>query len=140
MFKLTRTSNGLSDLVSEIFSDVSNGIEKYNPFFPKINTSETDDNFQIDVYYPGLKKEDYKVKVENKTLTISSNFSEDKEEKSEKYHYKEFYQKTFSRNFILPDEIIKNKIKASCEDGILKIMIPKDKIKEKQSKFDVNIE
>ena len=86
------------------------------------------------------KKENFKIKVEDKRLVISSNFSEKKEQDGERYHFREFSQREFSRSFALPDEVIKNKIKASYEDGVLKVIIPKDKVKEKQSKFEINID
>lgn len=126
--------------LSEMFNDFSTGIETFSYGYPKVNTVEEADNFRVDVYYPGLKKENFKIKVEDKRLLISSNFSEKKEESGEKYHFREFAQKEFSKGFVLPDEVIKNKIKASYEDGVLKVTIPKDKVKEKQSKFEVTIE
>jgi len=126
--------------LSEMFNDFSDGIETFSSGYPKVNTIEETDNFRVDVYYPGLKKENFKIKVEDKRLLISSNFSEKKEESGERYHFREFSKRDFARSFILPDEVIKKDIKASYEDGVLKVIIPKDKVKEKQSKFEINIE
>lgn len=126
-------------LMSEVFDGFSNGIENFSYGYPRINTVENESDFRVDVYYPGMKKEDFKVNVENKTLTIRSTASENKEENSEKYHFREFSKREFTRKFVLPDEVVKNKITALYEDGVLKIVIPKDKVKEKQSKFEVNI-
>jgi len=140
MYGLIKSNRDFFGAMSEMFEDFSNGIENWNHGYPKINTVENEADFRVDVYYPGMKKEDFKVDVENKILSISSTASEDKEEKSEKFHFKEFSKREFVRKFTLPDEVIKDKIKASYEDGVLKVIIPKDKVKEKKSKFQVNIE
>lgn len=127
-------------LFSDMFNDVSTSFETLSYGYPRINSSEDENNFKVDVYYPGLKKENFKIKVENKTLSICSNFSEKKEEVGGKFHFQEFSKREFNRRFVLPEDIVKSGIKASYEDGVLKIVIPKDKKKEKQSNFEVNIE
>jgi len=139
MYGLIKRNKDLFGMMSEMFDDFSTGVESWTHGYPKINTYEDDSNYKVDVYYPGMKKEDFKVNVENKVLSIRSSFS-DKKEDTEKYHFKEFSKREFCRSFSLPDEIVKSKIAASYEDGVLKIVIPKDKAKEKQSKFQVNIE
>ena len=139
MYGLIKRNKDLFGMMSEMFDDFSTGVESWAHGYPRVNTSEDDSNYKVDVYYPGMKKEDFKVSVENKVLSIRSSFSDKKEENSEKYHFREFSKREFCRNFSLPDEVIKNKIAASYEDGVLKIVIPKDKVKEKQSKFEVDI-
>jgi HSP20 family protein len=84
-----------------------------------------------------MKKENFKIKIEDKKISISSILPEEKEE--EKYYFKEFHKRKFNRAFALPENIIKTKISASYEDGVLKILIPKDKAKEKESNFEVEI-
>ena len=127
-------------VISDLFDDFATEIEKVNYGFPKFNTVEEDERFRIDVFYPGMKKENFKIQIDKNILKISSNLSEKKEEKNEKYHFKEFYEKEFSKNFSLPEEIQKNNIKASYEDGVLKVMITKDKKKIEESKYDVKIQ
>ncbi len=119
---------------------LSSGVETFSYGYPRVNTVENENDYTVDVYYPGMKKEDFKVKVEGKTLSISSEISENKEENGGKYHYKEFSKREFSRKFVLPEEIVKEEIKASYKSGVLKIIIPKDKAKEKQSFFEINID
>jgi len=129
-----------SGLFSDIFEDVVNGVETISYGYPKVNTVETENDYRVDVYYPGMKKEDFKVKVESRTLSINLSLSEEKKEDTDKYHFREFAKREFSRRFILPEEVVKKDIKASYEDGVLKIVIPKDKEKEKQSNFNINVE
>lgn len=134
----------LFELASEMLGTLSTGIESKIYAYPKINTFENDNHFRLDIYYPGIKKQDFKIKVEDKKLNISSDFSAKKEEKEEKENetirFKEFYNRDFSRTFVLPNNVVKSEIKASYEDGVLKIVIPKDKAKEKEMNFNINVE
>ncbi|OQP52936.1 hypothetical protein A4D02_21240 [Niastella koreensis] len=50
---------------------------------------------------------------------------EKKEEKDERYTRKEYNYSSFSRSFTLPEEVIKDKIEAVYEDGVLRIKLPK---------------
>ena len=78
----------LFELASEMFGTISTGIESKIYAYPKINTFENDNQFRLEVYYPGMKKQDFKIKVEDKKLNISSDFSNKKEDKeSETIHF-----------------------------------------------------
>jgi HSP20 family protein len=58
-------------------------------------------------------------------LTISSEKEESKEEKDALYTRKEYNYSSFSRSFTLPEEVNKEKIEATYEDGVLKLALPK---------------
>jgi HSP20 family protein len=92
---------------------------------PAVNIVEGNDEYRIEVAAPGLNKEDFKINLENDSLTVSANKEVQSEEKDEKYTRKEFSYTSFSRSFYLPESIINDKIEASHKDGILTIHIPK---------------
>ncbi len=93
---------------------------------PAVNVSEDEDKFSIEVAAPGMKKEDFKVRIENDVLTISSEKKEEKEEKNNSYTRKEFCYQSFQRSFSIPEgHILGEKITASYTDGILHIELPK---------------
>lgn len=83
---------------------------------------ENDNEFIVDFYLAGVKKEDITVDVENDTLTVKG---ERKASKEIKYNRKESIQGIFQKSFILPENVDKDNINASMEDGVLKILIPK---------------
>jgi HSP20 family protein len=128
-----------SKVVDDMFNDVLYGIKKFSHDYPKVNSLEDGENYKIEFYCPGLKKENFKISIDNKILTISSNFSKEKDEGDKKYWLKEFLKSEFSRKFILPDFVIKDKIKASYEEGVLNVIIPKDKDKETKNHFEIKI-
>jgi HSP20 family protein len=102
---------------------------------PAVNITEHKDNFMVSLAAPGLKKDDFKIDIEGDMLTISSEKEESKEEKDKKFTRKEYNFSSFSRSFTLPAEIIKEKIEAKYEDGVLKIALPrKDAVKAEIAK------
>ena len=92
---------------------------------PAVNIVENKDDYLVTLAVPGMNKDDFNIDVNGTMLTISCEKEEKKEEKDAKYNRKEYNYSSFSRSFTLPDEINKEKIYASYENGILKINLPK---------------
>jgi len=94
---------------------------------PAVNISETDDHYEVEMAAPGMKKEDFKIELDNNVLTISSEKSEEREGSgNEKYTRREFSYQSFQRSFTLPKEVVdEEKIKAHYKDGVLHLLIPK---------------
>jgi len=72
------------------------------------NISENESDYLVEISAPGLKKEDIKIELENDVLKISSNVENEKEEKNENYHKREFYKSSFERSFAIPKGVNKN--------------------------------
>jgi HSP20 family protein len=92
---------------------------------PAVNVKELDKTFEIELAAPGLNKKDFKVTAENGILTISSEKKEEQEMKEKDYTRKEFSYSSFSRSFMLPENASEEDIKASYEDGVLKLHVGK---------------
>ncbi len=104
---------------------------------PAVNVKEDDNEFQIDVAAPGLKKGDFKVNYDNGRLTISSERKTEHEEKDGgKITRKEFSYQSFQRSFSVPETTVDpNKIEAKYIDGILHVKLPKrEEVKPKPVK------
>lgn len=101
---------------------------------PAVNIMETKDNFMIEVAAPGMKRDDFKITLDNNMLIISSETEENSEEKDEDYTRKEFYYSSFQRSFTLPQSVIADKISAKYSDGILNITVPKTEEAKKKVK------
>ena len=104
---------------------------------PAVNVKENDNEFQIDVAAPGLKKNDFMLNFENGRLTISSEKKEEFEEKErEKITRREFSYQSFQRSFTVPQNIVNSdKISAKYADGILHVILPKrEEVKPKPAK------
>ena len=117
----------LSDLLEDIFSTNESGTARKNlaASLPAVNIVETEDQFAIEFAAPGLKKEDFKVNLDNNVLTVSSEKEDKEEDKNKNYTRREFNYSSFQRSFTLPDSANSEKISAEYKDGVLKIEIPK---------------
>lgn len=98
---------------------------KFASNLPAVNIKEDDKEFKVEVAVPGLKKNDFKITTENGMINISAEREDTKEEKEGNYTRKEYNYNSFSRSFLLPEDVKDEDIKAKYEDGILKLSIPK---------------
>lgn len=105
---------------------------------PAANVTETPDEFKVELSVPGFSKEDFKIEIEKSILSISAskeNKAEEKDE-NEKVIRQEFTSSSFSRSFILPENVDTENISAEQKDGVLNISLPKkiqaaeDKVKK----------
>lgn len=124
-------SNGqkaVRTLLSDFFDT-----EKFftSPFFnttdllPAVNVTDNEKDYGIELAAPGLKKDDFKISVENGRLNISAEREEKEEEKKKNYTRREFSYTSFSRSFTLPENANEDKIDAKYENGVLKISLAK---------------
>ena len=92
---------------------------------PAVNIRETKNNFKLEVAAPGFKKEDFKVTTENGLLIINAETSSEQNEEKENYTRKEFSCSSFTRTFSLPENVVEEGIKATYNEGLLKIELKK---------------
>ena len=98
-----------------------------NTTIPAVNIKETNDTFDVEVAAPGMKKNDFKVELDGNMLTISSEKTDETNEKEgERYSRREFSYQSFQRTFQLPKDVVDaDKIGARYENGVLHLVIPK---------------
>ncbi|KAI5670569.1 hypothetical protein M9H77_10933 [Catharanthus roseus] len=97
----------------------------------RIDWRETPEAHIFKADLPGLKKEEVKVEVEEgRILQISGERSREKEEKNETWHRMERSSGRFLRRFRLPEDAKMDQIKASMENGVLTVTVPKEEVKK----------
>jgi HSP20 family protein len=98
-----------------------------NTTIPAVNIKETNDTFDVEVAAPGMKKDDFKVELDGNMLTISSEKTDERNQKEgERYSRREFSYQSFQRTFQLPKDVVDaDKIEARYENGLLHLVIPK---------------
>ncbi|XP_052184412.1 17.4 kDa class I heat shock protein-like [Diospyros lotus] len=100
----------------------------------RIDWKETPEAHVFKADLPGLKKEEVKVEVEEGgILQISGERSKEQEEKNDKWHRVERSSGKFLRRFRLPENAKLEEVKASMENGVLTVTVPK----AEQKKADV---
>ena len=116
MVPVRRTQTWLPDIFNDFFDNT--WMEKTNATAPAINIRETETNYEIEVAAPGMTREDFTIKIENNNQLVVS--MEKKHEQKE--------DKKEEQAMILPDDVVKEKIQARMEHGVLTIDIPKQTV------------
>ena len=100
---------------------------------PAVNIRESADNFEVEVAAPGMEKQDFKIQLENNTLTISSKKEQSQEKQETNYTRREFSYQSFQRTFILQRDVVNDEgIAAKYDNGVLHLIIPKkEEVKQK---------
>ncbi|MBI1921337.1 MAG: Hsp20/alpha crystallin family protein [Geobacter sp.] len=105
---------------------------------PPVDIFETADAVIIKAELPGIEQKDIEVKIEDGTLVLRGERKHDEDIKKENYHRVERYYGPFQRTFSLPSAINQEKVKATCDKGVLTIVLPRrDEKKPKQINVEV---
>lgn len=101
-------------LHSDLWRQMDRAFDTTAEFSPAYEVSEQDDHYAISLDIPGVKKDEIKIEVLDKNLTISG----------ERKKFEKSYG-TFKRSFVLPSTVSTDKIEAHYEDGVLNLYVPK---------------
>jgi HSP20 family protein len=133
---ISKSVNNFFDdfLTKDLFDWTDRNFAALGSNLPSVNLKETDSKLEVEMAAPGMKREDFKVEIDNNTLMISSEKEEEREETRKKDNYvrKEFNYQSFYRSFYLPENVDENKIEATYKDGILHVTIAKKPGSEKK--------
>jgi len=137
-FGFDRSIHQLFDSFMDFPKEWDFPIKGTNELFPKVDISETPQQYDIRAEIPGMKKEDIKISVNKNVLTLSGEKKEEKKIEDKKVHRMESYYGSFQRSFVLPDGIKADKVEATFKDGVLAITVPKsEETKEKTVEIKV---
>ncbi|KAL0014454.1 hypothetical protein SO802_001523 [Lithocarpus litseifolius] len=124
-------------LISQVF-----GNEIFDPFLcminkcPVLNTptdwKETTEAHVFIADLPGLNKEELNVEVvdDGRVLQLSGERKEEKGDENVKWHTGERFRGKFLRRFRLPENAKTDEVKASMENGVLTVTVPKQEPKK----------
>ena len=132
LVRTKRNANEMPSIFDDFFDFSPNSVFRRGHNVP-VNVKETDDSYHLELAAPGMKKEDFKIELDENVLTVSSERKEEHNEEKENYTRREFSYASFSRSFSLPGSVNGDKIKANYKDGVLSVDIPKSN--QKKSRF-----
>ena len=105
-------------------------------WMPDVEVKETKDDFVLYVALPGVKKEDVEMEIKDNLLTISGK-REIKDSNNDNWLRREIPAGHFYRAFKIGARVKTDAVKASFQDGILEIKIPKaDEAKPNKIQID----
>jgi HSP20 family protein len=109
---------------------------------PPANVVENENEYRVELGVPGMKKEDFKIDLDENTkiLTISAESKEEKtnENKKERFTRREYSYHSFSRSFSLPENADLEAISGKYENGMMILTIAK-RSSIKPSKKEIKI-
>lgn len=106
---------------------------------PSVDIYETDSGIVIEAELPGVKQDDIHIEVENHILSLKGERKENNEVKEDNYYRRERVVGRFHRAFTLPVDCNHDAIKASFNNGVLRLEIPKPEEK-KPKKVAIQVE
>jgi len=115
------------------FTPSNSLISRENPPFinTRIDWKETPESHVFKVDLPGLKKEEVKVEIEDdRVLQIRGERNVEKGDKNDTWHRVERSSGKFLRRFGLPENAKIDQVKASMENGVLTVTVPKEEVKK----------
>ena len=107
---------------------------------PAVNVKEDEKAYTMEVAAPGIKKEYCRVSLNedgNLCIAIENKMEHKEEDKKQHYLRREFSYSNYQQSYSLPEDVVKDKISAKVQDGILTVTLPKQ---EKEAKVSKSIE
>ena len=127
------SQNWLPTFFNDFFDN--DWMSKTNATAPAINVIENEKSYQVEVAAPGMTKEDFNIHLSNDNELVitmeKKNESTEEDKDGRKYLRREFSYSKFQQAFVLPEDVEKEKINATVNDGVLTIELPKRTPEEK---------
>jgi len=111
----------------ERFGDDERGSESSikSSWTPRLNLSETESAYEVQVDLPGLTPEAVNVELRHGDLWITGERQYDFDDKGRTWHRVECWCGPFRRVVRLGDDVDPSHVEAQYRDGVLHVMVPK---------------
>jgi len=104
---------------------VSRRLFRDGEWAPRVDVIEGKGEITVKAEIPGCEAKDIEVKLDGRTLIISGEKKQEKEEKDENFHCVERTYGSFYRMVKLPGEVDSENIDATYKKGVLKLTLKK---------------
>jgi HSP20 family protein len=125
----TRESRQLSRLFDDTFERFFNPVAGNDGVAlrsPALDVAETERGYSVKLEVPGVAKEDVKVSIEGRQITVQAQAQRSEERKDgERVVYRERSASSYARTFTLPQEVDQAEAGARLENGVLTLTLPK---------------
>jgi HSP20 family protein len=102
-----------------------------------MNVSETETEFRLEVELPGVRDEDIDVSLNDNVLTIRGEKRFERRDEKENFHFVERSYGTFQRSVQLPFPVNPEQVRASSDNGVLTVTLPKTAQQERSRRIQV---
>jgi len=124
------TEKNFNSLIEDLWKGIPSTINnEFNSLFHKesvpVNIKETKDAYVLEVVAPGWDKNEIKVSLDDKILSISAEKKNEVNDENSSYMRREFTSRSFKRSFTVDEKIDASNIQAKYENGVLTLNLPK---------------
>lgn len=140
MLPVMKSNGWFPTMFDEIFNN--EWMPKMKATEPAINVKEDGKAYTMEVAVPGIKKEFCRININNDgnlEVAIENKLEHKEEDKKEYFIRREFSYSNYQQTYVLPENVVKEKISAKVENGVLSIVMPKQ-TKEEEKKSQLQIE
>ena len=131
-YSTTELITPFDSLLNELFNDNFAPLKQAfgDDFFvrgsyPKVNVVDTDEAVVIEAAVPGMAKEDISLEIKEDVLTITGKSNQAAEYEGGSFIRREIKRSRFERSVALSVNLDRENIMASCDNGVLKMVLPK---------------
>lgn len=131
--EMVRLRDEMDHLFNRIFDmdfPISRRLFREGEWAPRLDVSEGKADITVRAEVPGCDADDIDVRLDGRTLTISGEKKQEKEEKDENFHRLERTYGSFSRFVELPAEVDPQEIDATYKKGVLRLVFRKVRASE----------
>jgi HSP20 family protein len=103
---------------------------------PKLEVEENEKNYLVRGEFPGYGKDEIKAEIVDGVLKLHAEHKDEKWDQNEDEGWRSIETRmgSYTRSFVLPEDVMEDKVKAQMKDGVLRITLPKDPKKAKTVK------
>lgn len=120
------------------FLDTFDNLENSN-FIPAIDVYEDKENVVIEASLAGIKPEDVNISVKDDVFSLEGSRHQTSEVEEKNYYRKEVRSGSFHRSVMLPASVQADLAEAHFENGLLKVILPKEE-KSKSKNIQIKIQ
>lgn len=123
---LTNLREEIDRLFESPLADTTRSSHQFlNGWMPAVDLYEDQDNLYLKAEVPGMKKEDIGIALHEGVLTLAGERQQEPQHAQSEVYRSERFLGRFQRTLNLPVQVDADKVKATYQDGILNVVLPK---------------
>ena len=128
--EMTQVQNQFNRLVDQVWGG------RQESWLPAVDVFDTKDAVVLKAELPGMKVDDIQIEVDDNVLTIKGERTFVDSVDESRYYRVERRYGAFQRSLALPQGVKADEIRATYEDGVLEVTVPKSEA-EKPKRIEV---
>jgi HSP20 family protein len=105
---------------------------------PALDVKENNETITVTAELPGIERDNVEINIDGDMLELRGQKSEEAKQDTDNFHVLERSYGSFARRIRLPCEVDSDKAKASMDNGVLRLELPKCAPKAAKKKISIN--